>query len=73
MLTLWRVDDASTAALMTAFYARLATGVGRGEALRQAQLALARGELGEGAWRHPRFWAGVVQSGRDGPLRLGCD
>ena len=37
VLSLWAVEDASTARLMEAFYAHLAAGCTKGEALRQAQ------------------------------------
>ena len=49
--SLWKVDDLSTSHLMQEFYDHLASGdepLGRAEALRRAQLALLRGEIGEG-------------------------
>jgi CHAT domain-containing protein len=46
LATLWDVNDASTSRLMSDFYARWLKnpGAGKGEALRQAQLALFHGE-----------------------------
>ena len=41
LVTLWKVDDNATAALMTAFYQRLLNGEARAEALRQVQLDMA--------------------------------
>ena len=55
--TLWPVSDAASADLMGHFYRGLAAGLDKGEALRQAKLALAP------RWRHPYFWAPYVLSG----------
>ncbi len=44
--SLWYVSDAATTALMTRFYENLATSPIKAEALRQAQVAMARGEVG---------------------------
>ncbi len=54
----WMVDDSATAALMGAFYSGLAAGATPAEALRSAQLALAR----TGA--HPSHWAGFALHGQ---------
>ncbi|WOB45646.1 CHAT domain-containing protein [Thermoleptolyngbya oregonensis NK1-22] len=43
--SLWYVSDAATTALMTRFYENLATSPIKAEALRQAQVAMARGEV----------------------------
>lgn len=53
LASLWGVNDASTAELMTSFYAALRSGRSKDEALRDAQLRLLRGRR----WRHPRHWA----------------
>jgi len=56
LMTWWRVEDRATACLMDRFYQALLEGQRKPTALRQAQLALLRGE--EGArYRHPYFWA----------------
>lgn len=55
--TLWRVSDAASAELMQRFYQRLAGGMDKGEALRQAKLALAT------RWRQPFYWAPYIFSG----------
>jgi CHAT domain-containing protein len=62
MISLWPVDDASTAQLMERFYACLATGEAASAALRQAQLALyASVEERDGRqvqpYTHPFYWA----------------
>jgi CHAT domain-containing protein len=43
--SMWAVNDAGTAALMTKFYESLKTAPIRAEALREAQVAMAKGEL----------------------------
>ncbi len=62
LLSLWAVDDASTAQLMAAFYRRLMAGEGRAAALRGAQLAV------RGQYPHPFHWAGFVLVGASGRL-----
>lgn len=56
--SLWRVDDASTAQLMEAFYQRYQQGVAKDEALRQAQLELLRK-----GYADPYYWAGFMLIG----------
>jgi CHAT domain-containing protein len=45
MISLWKVSDAGTRDLMTAYYTRLQKSEGRAEALRQVQLMMLRGQL----------------------------
>lgn len=45
VMSLWKVSDTGTRDLMTAYYTRLKQGEGRGEALRQVQLMMLRGQL----------------------------
>jgi CHAT domain-containing protein len=59
VMSLWPVDDAVARETMVGYYARLRNGIGRGDALRQAKLAIARRPL----MRHPYYWAGFIQSG----------
>jgi CHAT domain-containing protein/tetratricopeptide (TPR) repeat protein len=61
-VSLWRVDDLSTAELMIRFYKRLVGGEGRAEALRHAKLEL----LEETAWVNPYHWAPFVLIGEPG-------
>lgn len=58
LVSLWTVDDATTAQLMTTFYALLRAGERPAAALRQAQLELMRD------YPHPFFWAPFVLIGR---------
>jgi CHAT domain-containing protein/Tfp pilus assembly protein PilF len=60
LVSLWRVEDASTAALMTTFYRRLLLAHDSpAAALRQAQLAV----RAQPRWSAPRYWAGFVLQG----------
>jgi CHAT domain-containing protein len=56
LMTWWRVEDQATACLMDRFYRAILAGQHKPVALRQAQVALLRGEEGERC-RHPYFWA----------------
>lgn len=58
-MSLWPVSDRATREIMTAYYANLNHGMERGQALRQAQLAM----LKRPDRRHPFYWAGFIQSG----------
>jgi CHAT domain-containing protein len=59
VMSLWSVSDEVTRATMTAYYAGLKQGLGRGEALHRAQLAL----LKRKDRQHPYYWASFIQSG----------
>jgi CHAT domain-containing protein/tetratricopeptide (TPR) repeat protein len=58
LVSLWTVDDESTAALMTSFYTRLRAGDRPAAALRHAQCALLRDHP------HPFFWSPFILIGR---------
>lgn len=60
--SLWEADDDSTRAVMTAFHRHLRAGTAPPEALRRAQLELARSAP---LHRSPRHWAGFVAVGSD--------
>jgi CHAT domain-containing protein len=58
--SLWKVDDAATAALMADFYKEMfANGKRPADALRAAQLHL----FEQRRWRSPYYWAGFVLQG----------
>jgi len=59
MASLWKVDDAATFALMTAFYNSLRSGVDAAAALQNAQLAL----LAQSEYGQPYHWAGFELTG----------
>ncbi|MDP2004289.1 MAG: CHAT domain-containing protein [Rubrivivax sp.] len=58
LATLWPVDDAACAALVTRFYAGLQGGAGPAQALQQAQAEAAK------AGQHPFLWAAFTLHGR---------
>jgi len=58
LATHWAVESESAAALSTATFMSQAKGATvRSESLRQAQLSMLNGSLGERRWAHPYFWA----------------
>jgi CHAT domain-containing protein/Tfp pilus assembly protein PilF len=59
VMSLWPVSDYVTRETMTAYYGGLKKGLGRGEALRQAQLTM----LARENRRHPFYWASFIQAG----------
>jgi CHAT domain-containing protein/Flp pilus assembly protein TadD len=62
VVSLWNVDDASTAEVMKAFYRRLRQGMGRAEALREAKRDLLRSD--RPLYHHPYYWAPLILVGR---------
>lgn len=70
VMSLWQVDDEATRVLMVDFYDRLARGEGRAEAMRQARLAMLRGEHdgAGGPFDHPFYWAAFLLHGETGPI-----
>ena len=64
VVSLWAVNDASTASLMTAFYENLVRrGLDKAESLRQAKIALFRGR-----YPAPKHWAPFILIGEGGGL-----
>ena len=60
LVSLWQVEDESTAALMAEFYRRLLIDHhSAARALREAQIAI----RAQQQWRAPRYWAGFVLIG----------
>jgi CHAT domain-containing protein len=59
VMSLWPVSDQVTRELMTAYYAGLKQGQGRGEALRQVQLKMLKSKYRQ----HPYYWASFIQAG----------
>ncbi|NET82429.1 MAG: CHAT domain-containing protein, partial [Moorea sp. SIO1F2] len=65
VISLWQVDDQSTKELMVSYYQKLKQGLGRSEAMRQAQLEMQQNQK----YQHPYFWAAFINSGNWKPLR----
>jgi CHAT domain-containing protein len=66
VMSLWRVSDAATRALMRGYYERLKAGEGRADALRAQQREMLTGDR-----RHPYYWAAFIPSGAWDPLPTG--
>ena len=67
IMSLWQVNDHSTAQLMQHFYQNLADGKAKDVALREAKLSyLASADPLKAS---PHFWAGFVSIGEQAPLR----
>ena len=64
VMSLWKVNDETTRALMEAYYRHLLAGQGRATALRQAMRELRQSQP------HPHNWAPFIAMGQDAPLRL---
>jgi CHAT domain-containing protein/Tfp pilus assembly protein PilF len=60
--SLWSVDDAATSLLMERFYTHLRAGMGKAEALRQAQIDV------RAQYPAPYYWAGFVLAGDAGAM-----
>ncbi len=63
VMSLWKVNDGTTGALMEAYYRNLLAGQGRATALREAMRSFRQTEP------HPHYWAPFIAVGRDAPLR----
>lgn len=60
--SLWNVDDEPTALLMERFYTHLREGMGKAQALQQAQSEV------RVQYPHPYYWAAFVLTGDPGPV-----
>ncbi len=58
VMSLWKVDDAATQALMTNFYTNLAKGVSKAKAFKQAQVQLMT------KYKDPYYWGAFVMMGQ---------
>ncbi|MCK4792939.1 MAG: CHAT domain-containing protein, partial [Desulfobacteraceae bacterium] len=61
LLTLWGVNDRSTATFMENFYRQMRKGNSKADALRDAKLSFIKGDLP--SLRHPYYWAPFVLIG----------
>ena len=73
VVSLWSVEDGSTASLMEHMYTQIAQGQTVPQALRSAMLHLARCCAADGLpeeWKRPFYWAGFVVVGATTRLPL---
>lgn len=69
LLSMWKVGDEATAALMTMFYKNLKEGYTVDESLAKAQDRMINDpELASRGWSHPYFWAGWQIAGKMTPV-----
>ncbi|KGG14975.1 MULTISPECIES: CHAT domain-containing protein [unclassified Prochlorococcus] len=67
LLSLWKVDDAATAAFMKKFYQKLKAGEGRADALAATQQEFRNHPNKD--WQHPYVWAAFQLSGDWRPIK----
>jgi CHAT domain-containing protein len=68
VVSLWAVNDASTAIIMRFFYQNLDKGMGKAEALQQAKLEYLSEAKGTSA--HPALWSPFIQLGNRKPVSI---
>lgn len=68
LVSLWQVNDQSTAILMRFFYEALAEGLDKAAALREAKLRFLKNAKGRSG--HPAYWAAFIQLGNSRAVEL---
>ncbi len=68
VMTMWSVDDESSAEIVSKFYEYLEDGMPKDEALRQAKLDLL--DEGDPLRSHPFYWAAYVNIGDNSPMKF---
>ncbi|MCP4443305.1 MAG: CHAT domain-containing protein [Aureispira sp.] len=68
LMSLWQVNDQSTARIMSHFYENLTQDMPKDKALQQAKLSYLEDVKGLGA--HPGFWAAFIQLGNPESIEI---
>ena len=68
VVSLWPVNDGSTAIIMELFYENLTAGMTKAEALQQAKLSYLKNV--QGLVSHPAFWSPFIQLGDSKAIQL---
>jgi len=68
VVSLWQVNDESTARIMGSFYQNLANGMDKATALRTAKLSYIKQY--DGLMVHPSLWSPFIQLGDSKPIYL---
>jgi CHAT domain-containing protein len=68
VMSLWMVNDESTASIMTAFYRHLQQGETKSQALRNAKLEYIKSQTNP-LKKDPYYWAGFIVTGDNTPLQ----
>ncbi|MBL6446836.1 CHAT domain-containing protein [Fulvivirga sp. 29W222] len=66
-MSLWQVNDKSTASIMGEFFQNLERGISKSEALRKAKLSFINDPKNK-YFTHPYYWSGFVLMGDDQPI-----
>jgi LPXTG-motif cell wall-anchored protein len=69
VVSLWQVNDASTAFIMEQFYRNLDQGMDKAKALQEAKLSYLQ-YYDDPQAAHPAFWASFIQLGDSSPIAL---
>ena len=67
VMSLWKVNDRTTADIMKLFFQNLGAGMGKDEALRQAKLSFLN-DAENRYFAHPNYWSAFILSGDALPL-----
>ncbi|RYG41078.1 MAG: CHAT domain-containing protein, partial [Chitinophagaceae bacterium] len=68
IMSLWKIDDKTSAEIITDFYRLLSEGKSKSEALRQAKLQYLN--KSSAAMAHPYYWAGLALIGDNGAVYI---
>jgi CHAT domain-containing protein len=68
VVSLWQVNDASTAVIMKGFYTKIAEGMSKDKALQEAKMDYLESTVGVSG--HPAFWSPFIQLGDSKAIEL---